>query len=68
MRKAEQFLTAVIIAGFLADFMLIPGSKWVLIIGIGFLANVYLFDFGSIIENLSFSEYNKKTVCPKNLN
>jgi len=65
MKKAEQFLTAIIIAGFLADFMLIPGSKWVLIIGIGFLANIYLFDFGSIIENLSFSEYNKKTRLPK---
>ena len=65
MKKAEQFLIAVVILGFLSDFMLIPGGKWVLIIGIGLLANIYLFDFGSIIENLSLSDYNKKTRLPK---
>ena len=65
MKKAEQFLIAVVFLGFLSDFMLIPGGKWVLIIGIGLLANIYLFDFGSIIENLSFSDYNKKTRLPK---
>ena len=65
MKKAEQFLIAIVVLGFLLDFMLIPGGKWVLIIGIGLLANIYLFDFGSIIENLSLSDYNKKTRLPK---
>jgi len=65
MKKAEQFLIAVVILGFISDFMLIPGGKWVLIIGIGLLANIYLFDFSSIIENLSLSDYNKKTRLPK---
>lgn len=60
-----MFLIAIVIVGFLADFMLIPGGKWILIVGIGFLANIYIFDFSSIIENLSFSEYNKKTRLPK---
>lgn len=65
MKKAEQFLIAVVILGLLTDFMLVPGGKWVLIIGIALLANIYLFDFGSIIENLSLSDYNKKTRLPK---
>jgi hypothetical protein len=65
MKKAEQFLIAVVILGFLLDFMLIPGGKWVLIIGIAFLSNIYLFDFRSIIENLSLSDYNKKARLPK---
>jgi len=65
MKKAEQFLIVVVILGFILDFMLIPGGKWVLIIGIGLLANIYLFDFSSIIENLSLSDYNKKTRLPK---
>ena len=65
MKKVEQFLIAVVIAGFLSSLMLIPGSKWVLIIGIGFLANIYLFDLGSVINNLSFSDYNKKSRLPK---
>lgn len=67
MKKAEQFLIAVILLGFLLDFMMIPGGKWVLIIGIGFLANIYIFDFGSILENLSLSDYNKKTRLPKKI-
>jgi len=64
MKKAEQFLIGLIILGFIADSLLITGGKWVLIIGIGFLANVYLFDFNSIIENLSLSDYNKKSKLP----
>lgn len=65
MKKAEQFLIAVVILGFLLDFMMVPGGKWVLIIGIAFLSNIYLFDFSSIIENLSLSDYNKKTRLSK---
>jgi hypothetical protein len=65
MKKVEQFLIAVVIVGFVTSLMLLPGSKWVLIIGIGFLANIYLFDLNSVIENLSFSEYNKKSRLPK---
>ena len=65
MKKAEQFLIVVVILGFILDFMLIPGGKWVLIIGIGLLANIYIFDFSSIIEDLSLSDYNKKTRLPK---
>jgi heat shock protein HspQ len=65
MEKVEQLLIAVVVAGFAASLMLVPGSKWVLIIGIGFLANIYLFDLGSVIKNLSFSDYNKKSMLPK---
>ena len=67
MKKAEQFLIAVVLLGFILNFMLIPGGKWVLIIGIGFLANIYLFDFNSIIENISLSDYDKKNRLPKKL-
>jgi hypothetical protein len=65
MKKAEQFLIAVVVIGFLLDLMLIPGGKWVLIIGIALISNIYLFDFRSIIENLSLSDYNKKARLPK---
>jgi hypothetical protein len=65
MKKVEQFLIAVVIVGFVSNLMLIPGSNWVLIIGIGFLANIYLFDLNSVVKNLSFSEYNKKSRLPK---
>lgn len=60
MKKVEGFLITVLLIGALANYFLIAGAKWALIIGIGLLANIYLFDFEAVINDLPLSKYSDK--------
>jgi len=68
MKKIELILIAAVLIGGYLDMNLIPAGKWILMIAIGLLANTYLFDLVSIVNNTSLAEYAKRDRASRKLN
>jgi hypothetical protein len=66
MRKNEKAFLAVIFIGFLLELSLVTWGHFVLLIGIGLLANTYLFGFSALINNASYQEFTKNKERYKN--
>lgn len=66
MKKNEKAFLAIIFIGILLELSLVTWGHFVLLIGIGLLANTYLFGFSALINNASYQEFTKNKERYKN--
>jgi len=66
MRKNEKAFLSIIFIGFILELSLVSWGHFVLLIGIGLLANTYLFGFSALINNVSYQEFTKNKALYRN--
>jgi hypothetical protein len=59
MKKNESAFIYIIVIGLILKLSLLSFGHWVMLIGIGLLANSYLFGFNSILKNESYQDFTK---------
>jgi 4-amino-4-deoxy-L-arabinose transferase-like glycosyltransferase len=66
MRKNEKAFLSIIVIGFILELSQISWGNMVMMVGIGLLANTYLFGFTALINNVSYQEFSKNRADFKN--
>ena len=56
MRKNEKAFIALIFIGLVLKLSLVPFGQWIMLIGIGLLANAYFSGFAGILNNETYQE------------
>ena len=59
MKKNEQAFVFIVIIGLLLQLSLLAFGQWIMLIGIGLLANTYLFGFSSLLNNESYQQFSQ---------
>lgn len=59
MKKNESAFIFLIIIGFILKLSLLSIGHWIMLIGIGLLANSYFFGLGSILKDESYQEFTE---------
>lgn len=67
MKKNEKAFLAITFIGFILVLSLIPWAKWIMLIGIGLLANTYFFGYSALLNNQSYQEFSKNKSETKNI-
>ena len=66
MKKNEQAFVLIVIIGLLLQLSLLAFGQWIMLIGIGLLANIYLFGFSSLLNNESYRQFSQNRKLLKN--
>ena len=66
MKKNEKAFLAIIFIGFMLVLSLVTWGKWIMLIGIGLLANTYFFGFSALLNNQTYQEFSKNKGETKN--
>lgn len=66
MRKNESAFLTMIFIGFVLDLSLVSWGYWILLIGIGLLANTYFFGFSALLNNVSYQYFTENKAEFKN--
>jgi uncharacterized membrane protein YwzB len=66
MRKNETAFLTMIFIGFVLELSLVPWGQWVMLIGIGLLANTYFFGFAALLDNVSYQYFIENKMKFKN--
>lgn len=66
MRKNERAFLSIILIGFILELSQVSWGNMVMMIGIGLLANTYLFGFSALINDVSYQEFSKNRADFKN--
>lgn len=66
MKKNEKAFLTITFIGFMLVLSLVPWGKWIMLIGIGLLANTYFFGFSALLNNKTYQEFSKNKNESKN--
>ena len=59
MKKNEKAFVFIIIIGLILKLSLVSLGQWILLIGVGLLANTYFFGFSSLLNNETYQDFSK---------
>lgn len=66
MKKNEKAFVFIIIIGLILKLSLVSIGQWILLIGVGLLANTYFFGFTSLLNNESYQSFSQNRNFLKN--